>query len=165
LEDSLILVKEKAFKHDIALSTNFDGIPETISADERKLKQIMYNLLSNAVKFTPDGGSITLAAKMISDIEFQHSESNGEEKQSPIPNPNSKIQISVTDTGIGIKKEDLERIFTPFEQADNTAGRKYQGTGLGLSLTKKLVALHGGKIRAESKGEGKGSKFVFVIPF
>jgi signal transduction histidine kinase len=163
LEDSLIMVKEKALKHDIALSTNFDGIPETVSADERKLKQIMYNLLSNAVKFTPDGGSITLAAKRISDFEIGRSESM-EGKKSEIQNPKSKIQISVTDTGIGIKKEDLERIFTPFEQVDNTAGRKYQGTGLGLSLTKKLVELHGGKIRVESQGEGKGSTFSFVIP-
>ena len=70
----------------------------------------------------------------------------------------------MTDSGIGIKQEDLERIFKPFEQGENSASRKYQGTGLGLSLTKSFVELHGGKIWAESEGEGKGSMFHFVIP-
>ena len=63
-----------------------------------------------------------------------------------------------------MKAEDLERIFAPFEQADNSTRRRYQGTGLGLSLTRKFVELHGGKIWAESEGEGKGSRFTFVIP-
>jgi signal transduction histidine kinase len=75
------------------------------------------------------------------------------------------IEISVQDTGIGIRDEDLERIFDPFEQGDNSASRRYQGTGLGLSLSRKLVELHGGRIWATSEGEGKGSKFTFVIPF
>jgi signal transduction histidine kinase len=75
------------------------------------------------------------------------------------------IEIAVQDTGIGIRGEDLERIFDPFEQGDNSASRRYQGTGLGLSLSRKLVELHGGRIWAASEGEGKGSKFTFVIPF
>ena len=74
------------------------------------------------------------------------------------------IQISVEDSGIGIKKENLERIFEPFEQVENSASRRFQGTGLGLSLTKSLVELHGGKIWAESEGEGKGTTFSFCIP-
>ncbi|MCG2778831.1 MAG: ATP-binding protein, partial [Desulfobacterales bacterium] len=74
------------------------------------------------------------------------------------------IEISVTDTGIGLKKEDLERIFSPFDQVDSSPSRRYQGTGLGLSLTKSLVALHGGRIWVESDGEGKGSTFIFTIP-
>ncbi len=74
------------------------------------------------------------------------------------------INISVQDTGIGIKGEDLERIFNPFEQVDGSASRQYAGTGLGLSLTKSLVELHGGKIWAESEGEGKGSKFILLMP-
>jgi signal transduction histidine kinase len=74
------------------------------------------------------------------------------------------IVFSVTDTGIGIKPEDQERIFSAFEQADGTSSRKYQGTGLGLSLTKKFVELHGGHIWVESEGEGKGSTFCFIIP-
>ena len=74
------------------------------------------------------------------------------------------IDISVRDTGIGFKKEDAKRIFAPFEQVENSASRKYQGSGLGLPLAKKFVELHGGQIWAESEGEGKGSKFNFVIP-
>ena len=159
LENSLIMVKEKAIKHgiQIQLSTNFDSTSRAIWADERKLKQILYNLLSNAVKFTPDGGSITLAAKPISEFGIQNSELKGEENQ-------SAIEVSVSDTGIGIKPEDQARIFNTFEQADGSVKKKYQGTGLGLSLVKKLVELHGGQIRAESKGEGKGSTFYFIIP-
>jgi signal transduction histidine kinase len=74
------------------------------------------------------------------------------------------VGISIQDTGIGLKAEDLERIFAPFEQADNSASRQYQGTGLGLALTRKLVELHGGKIWAESQGLGKGSVFRFWLP-
>ena len=73
-------------------------------------------------------------------------------------------KISVSDTGIGLNYEDRERVFRPFEQADGSASRRYQGTGLGLSLTKRLVQLHGGKIWVDSDGEGKGSTFSFVIP-
>ena len=164
LENSLVMIKEKAMKHGIRLSTHIDGIPETISADERKLKQIMYNLLSNAVKFTPDGGSITLAAKLISDFGFRNSELKVEEKQPATCNPQSAIEVSVSDTGIGISHRDIDRIFNPFEQADGSSSREYQGTGLGLSLTKQLVELHGGRIWVESEGEGKGAIFSYIVP-
>jgi signal transduction histidine kinase len=159
LDNSLIMVKEKAIKHgiQIQLSTNFDSTSKAIWADERKLKKILYNLLSNAVKFTPKGGSITLAAKPISGFGIRNSELKGEEKQ-------SAIEVSVSDTGIGIKPEDQARIFNTFEQADGSVKKKYQGTGLGLSLVKKLVELHGGQIRAESEGDGKGATFSFIIP-
>jgi signal transduction histidine kinase len=76
----------------------------------------------------------------------------------------SYLQISVEDSGIGLRKEDLQRVFEPFEQVENSASRQFQGTGLGLSLTKSLVELHGGKIWAESQGEGKGATFSFCIP-
>ena len=144
LLDTLIMVKEKAVKHSISLTPRFQEIPATIWADERKLKQIIYNLLSNAVKFTPDGGKV--------ELEVQRLDGQG-------------IKITVSDTGIGLSETDRERIFQPFEQGDNSAGRKYQGTGLGLSLTKRLVELHGGRIWAESEGEGKGSTFHFLVPF
>ena len=144
LENSLVMVKEKAMRHRIQLSFDGDGIPEEITADDRKLKQILYNLLFNAVKFTPDGGRVRLAARLAAE--------------------QGHIEISVTDTGIGIKSKDLKRIFDPFEQADGSSSRKYQGTGLGLSLTRKLVELHGGRIWAESDGEGQGSRFSFNIP-
>jgi signal transduction histidine kinase len=76
----------------------------------------------------------------------------------------SGIKITVTDTGIGIHPNELDRIFNPFEQVETSKSRKFQGTGLGLSLTKSLVKLHGGRIWAESDGEGRGSTFSFILP-
>jgi signal transduction histidine kinase len=151
------MVKEKTIKHHLHLSLDVDGIPEQVSADKRKLKQILYNLLSNAVKFTPDGGSIRVAAK----------QKTGSELPIPFADQAAEqrwIQISVADTGIGLDPAYVKKIFEPFEQADNSSERKYQGTGLGLSLCKKLVELHGGHIWAVSEGQGKGSEFSFVIP-
>jgi signal transduction histidine kinase len=156
LNNSLVMIKEKALNHGIKIATELNGIPQTIQADERKLKQILYNLLSNAVKFTPDAGHISLSAKRVSNTD--------EQVQGLSASDNNFIQISVGDSGIGLKKEDLERIFQPFEQVDNSASRRFQGTGLGLSLTKNLVELHGGQIWAESEGEGKGTTFSFCIP-
>jgi len=117
----------------------------------------MYNLLSNAVKFTPDGGRIHISANRFSRIDQKTIESG--QKLS-----GEWMEISVIDSGIGIGPENLGKIFDHFEQVDNSAGREYQGTGLGLSLTKSLVEFHGGKIWAESEGQGKGSVFRFVIP-
>jgi signal transduction histidine kinase len=166
LRNSFTMVKEKSMKHGIQLRMETDGIPERIRGDERKLKQILYNLLSNAMKFTPDGGRVTLAACRIYFQSHQWTKGNGVVE--PIPFAPSVagewVEISIRDTGIGLKAEDLERIFTPFEQADNSAGRRYQGTGLGLSLTRQLVELHRGMIWAVSFGEGKGCDFKFLIP-
>jgi len=156
LENSPTMISEKAMKNGISLSTELDGIPEFIKADERKLKQILYNLLSNSVKFTPAGGSIVLSAKNIS---------NTDERVQNLSNSATKyIQISVEDTGIGLTEKDLTRIFLPFEQVESSASRRYQGTGLGLSLTKKIVKLHGGRIWAQSEGEGKGATVSFILP-
>jgi signal transduction histidine kinase len=156
LTNSLIMIKEKAIKSEIKVSAKLDGMPESIHADERKLKQILYNLLSNAVKFTPNGGSIDLVAK----LEFGCKKGARIAKMSS----NDFLRISIRDSGIGINKEDIAKIFEPFEQVDNSASRRFQGTGLGLSLTKSLVELHGGEIWAESQGEGKGATFSFCIP-
>ncbi len=157
LENCLVMVKEKAIRHQINLVTEFNGIPDTITADERKLKQIMYNLLSNAVKFTPDGGQVAITVdSYITEVE---------NIADPYKNSDGGVIISVIDTGIGLNSEDLDRIFSPFEQVENSLSRKFRGTGLGLSLTKRLVNLHGGRIWAESEGEGKGSKFRFQLPF
>ena len=175
LRNSLNIVKEKAIKHSLDITLDADGIPEIITADERKLKQILYNLLSNAVKFTMDGGKIWLKAKQINvgttmgvkDCEVQElkailaQKDNGNDLRS---RTQSWIEFSVTDTGIGIKAQDQERIFERFEQTEDPLAKKYQGTGLGLSLTKSLVELHHGKIWAESEGLGKGSIFRFIIP-
>jgi len=169
LENSLGMVKEKALKHRIRLSMDMDGIPDMIQADERKLKQIMYNLLSNAMKFTPEGGSVTLSARYLSFREGHWIARDGQPVGFPLGRDEELmrgeglIDISVQDTGIGIKREDLERIFNPFEQVESSASRRYEGTGLGLSLTRRLVELHRGRIWAESQGEGKGSKFSFII--
>ncbi|MFC1821124.1 sensor histidine kinase [Thermodesulfobacteriota bacterium] len=164
LENSLVMIKEKAMKNGIQLSTKIVGIPETITADERKLKQIVYNLLSNAVKFTPKRGSICLMSMKVTGDELQRMNLELPGTRNIKCEVEDFIEISVTDTGIGLKPEDLERIFSPFEQVENSASRRFQGTGLGLSLTKSIVELHGGKIWAESKGERKGSTFSFIIP-
>jgi signal transduction histidine kinase len=175
LERSLSMVKEKVLKHGIQLTTQLDDIPRTIFADERKLKQIFYNLLSNATKFTPDGGKIIVGAKLITVsstpnrgdyFHYENNENHGElEGICDYSNSdNLFIEFSVSDTGIGIAQEDQQRVFAPFVQVDSSASRKYQGTGLGLSLTKTLVELHGGRITVESEGINKGSTFKFAIP-
>jgi signal transduction histidine kinase/CheY-like chemotaxis protein len=120
-----------------------------LTADQSKFKQILYNLLSNAIKFTPEGGRIRVTTRRAPEVETKK---GGE-----------WIEIAVADTGVGLRKEDQERIFGAFEQVDSAYGREQQGTGLGLALTRKLVELHGGWIWVESE-LGKGSTFRFVIP-
>jgi signal transduction histidine kinase len=178
LKQSLIMFQEKAMTHGLTLSTEIESLPEKMKVDERKLKQILYNLLSNAVKFTPQGGTIHLSAKRIKgeDLRGIHARRRVINKRNsgasnsqpathnPQPATGEFIEISVTDTGIGITQEDLSRIFDPFEQVENSASRKYQGTGLGLSLTKRLVELHSGKIWAESEGVDQGSTFRVILP-
>ena len=144
LESGIVMIMEKARRHgikvDLRIEAELSGVG--IQADEIKLRQIVFNLLSNAAKFTPDGGRVGLLAWKEGD----------------------ELIISVSDTGIGIKLEDRERIFGAFEQLDSSYVRRQQGTGLGLALARSLVELHGGRIWAESEGEGKGSKFTFAIP-
>jgi signal transduction histidine kinase len=175
LSNSFVMIKEKAMHHHIQLSLEMDGIPEIIRADERKIKQILYNLLSNAAKFTPDGGSVSVSAR-----EFDYLGRSGKRSDDPAgliilekavgaqeagdAEMIKCIEISVTDTGIGISPENMEKIFRPFEQIESAANRRFQGTGLGLSLSKTLVELHGGKFWVKSEGENKGSTFGFVIP-
>ncbi|MBF8258253.1 MAG: sensor histidine kinase response regulator, PAS and PAS [Actinobacteria bacterium] len=142
IQASVTMLTERALKNDIRLSVEIGpGVEEAIEADERKVKQILFNLLSNAVKFTPEGGSVTLMASKEDDA----------------------VRICVSDTGIGIKAEDMAKLFTEFTQLESTYTKKYEGTGLGLALTKKLVELHGGRIWVESE-EGKGSRFFFTLP-
>jgi len=150
LENSLAMIKEKAMKHGITLDTAIGCIPATISADLRKLKQVLYNLLSNAVKFTPKGGKIFLSAEPATNCKGLDAGGN--------------IHISVTDTGIGLDTKDLKMIFDPFSQVENYKSKRFQGTGLGLAITKQFVELHGGAIWAESNGVNQGSTFSFVIP-
>lgn len=142
VERSLLMVREKAMSHGIKLTAHLGSGSDPLRGDERKLRHVLYNLLSNAVKFTPDGGEVRVEV-----------ESDG-----------ASVKVGVRDTGIGIDPQDLKRIFQPFEQADNSATRVYQGTGLGLALTRSFVEMHGGTIWAESEGKGKGSGFYFTIP-
>jgi PAS domain S-box-containing protein len=141
LSESQTLVSTMASKKSISLESKIEEGISRITADPTKVKQIMYNLLSNAIKFTPDGGRVTVNAKRADNM----------------------VQISVEDTGIGLREEDQENIFEEFYQVDSSYARQYQGTGLGLSLTKRLVELHGGKIWVESE-IGRGSTFAFTIP-
>lgn len=166
LESSLVMIKEKALKHRIALDLN---IPEELSgleiqADERKVKQVMFNLLSNAAKFTPDGGEIRVTVDLISELGIRILELKEDEKQLAIQNPKSKIEVGVADNGIGLSPENQEKIFQEFYQVRGGTTDKTPGTGLGLPLTKSFVEMHGGRIWVESKGEGKGSRFSFLLP-
>lgn len=153
------VIKPLADKKNQKLSITINDKVSIIKADKVKFKQILYNLLSNAVKFTNDGHDIFLEADIISGDDRFHFLKN----PSICPGSESCLRVSVTDTGIGIKKEDHEKIFSEFEQVDSSFSRRYEGTGLGLALTKKLVELHGGAISVES-AEGKGSRFTVVVP-
>ena len=138
--DTRNVISPLALKKNISL--NFNVEPGFfINADRTRFKQIMYNLVSNAVKFTPTGGSVEVVGSRLE---------NG-------------IRVTVSDTGIGISKDEIKHLFKPFKQIDSTLGRKYEGTGLGLVLSKKFVEMHGGRIWVESE-PGKGSTFTFEVP-
>ncbi|HOW57009.1 MAG TPA: ATP-binding protein, partial [Smithellaceae bacterium] len=132
----LPLAEKKNLKINVAININ----PETIESDQRRVEQILLNLLNNAIKFT-EKGSVSVKC-----------EEAGE-----------KIIISVVDTGIGIKDEDMGKLFNAFQQIDSGITRRYEGTGLGLSICKKLGELLGGEITVTSTW-GKGSTFSFVLP-
>jgi PAS domain S-box-containing protein len=160
LQGSLYIVREKAAEHNITLELNNDEKLGWCLLDMRKLKQIIYNLLSNAVKFTPDGGSVTLSAKLLSRQELTAVLANNISSSYD----GEYVEISVSDTGIGIADNDIDKIFRPFEQVDGTLSRQYEGTGLGLSLVKSLTELHGGTIAVRSK-LGEGSVFSVYLPY
>ena len=141
-----------------------EGLPAAVS-DSKRIIQILMNLVGNAIKFTPSGGSVIVTAKRVSSSEFRVS-SLEPETRNPKPET-SKIpdflEVSVADTGIGIPTEELKSIFGEFSQVDSSITREYGGSGLGLSIAKRLVEMHGGSIWAESQ-VGKGSIFYFRIP-
>lgn len=142
LDETLTLIKEKASKNHLILKKDFDPTLSYIKADQQRLKQILFNLLSNAIKFSkPGGGTITITTKKEGDT----------------------AKFSVSDTGIGISDENMDKLFSEFEQLDSGITKKYGGTGLGLAITKKLIELHGGRITVESR-YGEGSTFTFYLP-
>ena len=140
LDNALTLVRERAGRRSIALHTSIDNWLGEIQGDERKIRQVVLNLLSNAIKFTPEGGRIDVAA---------------------VPK-DGLVEVSVSDTGVGIALEDQEKVFEEFRQV-GTAEKKAEGTGLGLTLCRKFIELHGGKIWVKSQ-LGAGSTFTFTIP-
>jgi len=126
------------------IKLNIDIPPDfpTIISDEAKIERILTNLLGNAFKFTPRRGTVTINAKVVGE----------------------KVFIVISDTGIGVAKENQEKIFERFYQVDSTITRGYGGIGMGLTIAKEIVEALGGKIWAESVGEGKGSSFIFTLP-
>jgi len=135
------LIDPLAIKKNIHLDVNLDSRLGKIDADKTRFKQILYNLVSNAIKFTPEKGHVTVRARLF----------------------DNSVQLSVQDTGIGIAKNDMDKLFQPFKQLNPYLTREHEGTGLGLALVKKFVEMHGGRIRVKSELE-KGSSFIFTIP-
>jgi signal transduction histidine kinase len=139
LDNAMSMVRERATRQGVSLTTETDPSVGLIEADERKVKQILFNLLTNAVKFTPGGGRVALAATA----------------------DDGQVEISVRDTGVGISAEDQVRIFEEFTQVGK--GATQEGTGLGLALTKRLVELHHGRLSVASE-PGAGSTFTVSLP-
>ncbi len=167
LEAAIREVRSQAIRRGVRMELEIEEGLAILVADPLRFKQILYNLLSNAVKFTDPGGGVHVSARVVNGSGFTV---HGERPDQPEPSTMNHEQhgdfaeISVQDTGIGIRAEDIPKLFQPFTQLDASLARRYQGTGLGLALTKRLVELHGGQIWAESEGEGKGSTFTFTLP-
>lgn len=141
VKEVLNIVKALADKKKIDLKSTFSDDNIEVLADYQNFQQILYNLLSNAIKFTPDKGQINVKVEQVND----------------------NLQVSVKDNGIGIDKKFHEKIFDKFQQVDSSYTRKQGSTGLGLTITKKLIEMHGGSIWLESE-INKGSTFIFTIP-
>jgi len=165
LEQALAVMHPQATAKHIHLSLAVPPDPPRVLADAGRLHQIMLNLLSNAVKFTPEGGHVTVTARR---VDWSNSQMVNSCRPidplitRPVDGEGEWVEMSVTDTGIGIAVEDQGRLFRDFEQVAG-AGRSRTGSGLGLSLTRRLVALHGGTIGLTSS-PGQGSTFWFTLP-
>ncbi len=141
IDNSVTLVRERAARRAITLEVAIDPQLGEIKGDERKVKQVMLNLLSNAIKFTPEGGRVDVHAGLVDGV----------------------AEISVIDTGVGIAPEDHEAVFEEFRQVGTDYAKKHEGTGLGLTLCRRFVELHGGKIWVKSQ-VGQGATFTFTLP-
>jgi PAS domain S-box-containing protein len=142
IEAAIDVVRPAADAKGIRLQVVLDPRAGPISGDPERLQQVLWNLLSNAIKFTPKGGRVQIRLARI----------------------NSSAEISVSDTGQGISAEFLPYVFERFRQADHTTTRRFGGLGLGMAITKHILELHGGTIRAESPGEGQGATFILKLP-
>jgi len=170
LEDILVIARGLAHKKSQTIRADVSPDLPMLHADPIRFKQILFNLLGNAVKFTPESGLITVRAFQEAAGSRQQAAGSKQETAAAGSLPTAEcllrsLVIEVTDTGVGIKAEDLPRLFQEFVQLETTRDKRQEGTGLGLSLTKQLVELHGGRIWAESEGEGKGSTFGVRLPF
>jgi signal transduction histidine kinase len=152
LHSCLQVVREKALVHRLKLTTEVEEDLDEVWLDERKVKQILYNLLSNAVKFTPEDGEVHVTARRV-----QRAAVTGGALA-------DYLELVVSDTGIGISTEDQARLFQPFTQIDSTLARRYEGTGLGLAMVKRLAELHGGAVALRSAPK-VGSTFTVWLPW
>jgi signal transduction histidine kinase len=152
LEDILIIARGLASKKAQHVCAEVPPDLPCVCADPVRFRQICFNLLSNAVKFTPAGGTISLRAASVM----------GPGDRGEVEEP--LLEISVSDTGVGIRAEDLPKLFGGFVQLDTTRAQRHEGTGLGLALSRRLVELHGGRIFAASAGVGHGSTFRVLLP-
>ena len=142
ISGSIAMVGPRADAAGIELVANVPNDLPPLYADERKLNQILLNLLSNAIKFTPDGGTVSVAA---------------------VKNDDGGLTITIADTGIGIATADIDRVFEPFVQLDSSLARRYEGTGLGLALSRRWAHLHGGALVLTSE-LGKGTTAEIRLP-
>jgi PAS domain S-box-containing protein len=142
IDSAVDAVRPAADAKGLRIDVSVDRMVGTISADAARLEQVAWNLLSNAVKFTPRGGRVLVSASLVE----------------------SHLELAVSDNGAGIRPDFLPLVFDRFRQADNRGTQSHTGLGLGLSIARHLVELHGGAIRAESDGEGKGATFTVVLP-
>jgi signal transduction histidine kinase len=136
------VLRELAASKRLTVEMAIDDAIGPVLVDPSRIKQVLYNYLSNAIKFTPDGGRIDVSAAL-EDAEW--------------------FRLSVTDTGLGIAEHDIAKLFVEFQQLDASSSKRFQGTGLGLALTKSIVEAHGGRVDVVSV-LGKGSTFSAIIP-
>ena len=148
---SLAFIKQQALNKRIQLESKLPPHLPYLLVDERRIRQVLINLLNNAVKFTPEGGQIILEVTPL----------RPPQTIDPLPPP--FLELAVIDTGIGIAAENIDKLFQPFIQIDGALNRQYEGTGLGLSLVKRLVELHGGQVGVTSE-LGVGSRFTMTLP-
>ncbi|OGB90944.1 MAG: hypothetical protein A3H39_09585 [candidate division NC10 bacterium RIFCSPLOWO2_02_FULL_66_22] len=152
----------------VEMETHLDLSLPVVVADRRKLAQILHHLLTNAIRYTSAGGRVTVTTRRLESAAVLLSGGAAvglkEPQRGNTAGPQDWVEIRVTDTGIGIRAENLERIFRGFEQVDSSDSRQYGGAGLGLALVRRLAELHGGRVWAESDGEGRGARFIVRLP-
>lgn len=167
ITDAVAMMKDQVDKIDFIIEFHAQESLPLLYADPYRVTQILNNLLSNAVKFTPSGGRVTITARRVHGSGFRvQDRGKGDHEPSTMNSepPGDFVEICVQDTGIGIRPEDQTKLFQPFMRLEAALLMRYEGTGLGLVITRGLVEMHGGQIWVESEGEGKGSSFIFTLP-